>query len=68
MGCSCDKTSPLEQLNHAFCIARLLGTKGGGFVSKFTLFSCVYPSVNPKVVEGGPIGHKTGLSLPLSRL
>ena len=50
------------------CIAGLLRTKEGGFISKFVLFSHIYPSANPKVTEGSPIGHKTGLSPLLPRL
>ena len=49
-------------------ITRLLRTKEGSFVSKLMLLSRVYPSMNPKVAEDSPIGHKTGLSLLLSRL
>ena len=43
-------------------------TKEGSFVSKLAFLSCVYPSANPKVMEGGLIGYKTGLSPLLSRL
>ena len=51
-------------------IAGLPRTKEGGiveFVTKLTLLSVVYPSTNPKVAEGSPIGYKTGLSPPLPR-
>ena len=49
-------------------ITGLPRTKEGGFVSELAFRNVVYPSVNPKVAEGGPIGHKTRLSPPLSRL
>ena len=39
-----------------------------GIFSKRKLLSSVYPSANTKVVEGHPIGDKTGLSPPLARL
>ena len=42
--------------------------KEGGFICKFMLFSHIYLSMNLKVMQGGPVGHKTGLSLSLSRL
>jgi len=41
---------------------------GGGIFSKCELLSSVYPGANMKVVEGRPIGDKTGLSPPLARL
>ena len=46
-------------------------TKEGGFVSKLAqlaFFSVIYPSADPKVAEGSPIGHETGLGPPLPRL
>ena len=43
-------------------ITRLPRTKEVGFVSKLAFLSGVYPGANPKVTEGGPVGHKTGLS------
>ena len=49
-------------------ITRLPRTKEGGFVSKLTFLNSVYPGANPKVAEGGPVGHETGLSPSLARL
>ena len=40
-------------------IAGLPRTKEGGFVSKLAFLRGVYPGANPKVAEGGPVGHKT---------
>ena len=53
--------SPIE-------ITRLPRTKEGGFVSKLGFLNGIYSSVNPKVAEGGPVGHETGLSPSLARL
>ena len=53
--------SPIE-------ITRLPRTKEGSFVSKLGFLNGIYPSTNPKVAEGGPVGHKTRLSPLLARL
>jgi len=39
-----------------------------GSIRKLLLCSQVYPSMDPKVMEGSLIGNKTGLSPSLSRL
>ena len=63
-----DADGVLQNAEGLIKIAGLLRTKEGGFISKLTFLSGVYPSANPKVTEGGSIGHKTGLSPPLARL
>ena len=61
----------LQHAESPFHISGLPGTMEGGivkFITQPAFFSIVYPSANPKVAEGGPIGHKTGLSPSLPRL
>ena len=57
-----------QQMAGPLEITGLPRTKEGGFVSELTFLNVVYPSANPKIAEGGPIGHKTRLSPPLAGL
>ena len=68
MGRGRDADGFLQQVEGPIQIAGLPRTKEGGFISKLAFLRGVYPGANPKVAEGGPVGHETGLSPLLPRL
>ena len=51
--------------DHAECNVDILGLLGAlevGSIRELAFLSGIYLSMDLKVTEGGPVGHKTGLS------
>ena len=63
-----DAYGSLQNAEAPFHVAGLPRMKEVGFVSKLAFLSVVYPGADPKVAEGSPVGHKTGLSPSLPGL